>query len=252
MGAYSRIAPKCKWSYAALTIWTRISRVLSELVVVRVKTLVPTTHTLLAFVIVSVTLMLLPGPANFFILSVGVSEGRRAAYRAVAGVETAAMVRVLLTAVGLSAVLTSSAVVFAVIRWAGVSYFLYLAARAVRRGHLSQVASAPHGATSTWRAFRKGFTAGLGNPKTLLFFVAFFPQFVQVGQGPAVTQMFILGLVYVLVGTVWDLSFAYVSGIVGGWLWRRPQVNPWSGRIEAVAYLGLAAYAATTGNRSQR
>jgi threonine/homoserine/homoserine lactone efflux protein len=213
---------------------------------------VPTTHTLIAFVVVSATLMVLPGPSNFFILAHGVGAGRGAALRAVAGIETAATIRVLLTAVGLSAVLASSAVVFAVIRWAGVGYFLYLAARTLRNGRAEEATKVLPSTHSTWRSFRKGLTVGLGNPKTLLFFVAFFPQFVQPGRGPAFTQMLVFGLIYVCIGTTWDIGFACASGMVGSWARRRPRIRVLSERVEALAYVGLAAYTAGAGDRTVR
>jgi threonine/homoserine/homoserine lactone efflux protein len=211
----------------------------------------PTTHTLIAFVVVSATLMVLPGPSNFFILAYGVGRGRGAALRAVAGIETAAGLRVLLTAVGLSAVLASSAFAFAVIRWAGVGYFLYLGARALRSGRAKASVSARR-AGSTWRSFGKGFSVGLSNPKTLLFFVAFFPQFVQPGRGSAATQMLFLGLIYVCIAAVWDLSFALASGAIGSWLHPRPHVGAFAGRAEATAYIGLAAYTAAVGDPPRR
>jgi threonine/homoserine/homoserine lactone efflux protein len=210
----------------------------------------PTTHTLIAFAVVSATLMVLPGPSNFFILAHGVGRGRRAVVRAVAGIETASGLRVLLTAVGLSAVLASSAFAFAVIRWAGVAYFLYLAARALGSGRAKVSVNARHRAG--WRSFGKGFSVGLSNPKTLLFFVAFFPQFVQPGRGSAATQMLFLGLIYVCIGAVWDLSFALASGAIGSWLHRRPHVGVFAGRAEATAYLGLAAYTAAVGDPPRR
>jgi threonine/homoserine/homoserine lactone efflux protein len=192
--------------------------------------------------------MVTPGPANFFILAHGVGQGRAAAVRAVAGIETAAAVRVLLTAVGLSVVLASSALAFSAIRWAGVGYFLYMAVRALRNSQARTPTTASGRAGSTWRSFRKGFSVGLSNPKTLLFFVAFFPQFVQPGQGSAVTQMLILGLIYVCIGTAWDLGFALVSGAIGSWLRRRPRVGVFAGRAEATVYVGLAAYTAAVGH----
>jgi threonine/homoserine/homoserine lactone efflux protein len=196
--------------------------------------------------------MVTPGPSNFFILAHGVGQGRRAAVRAVVGIETAAAIRVLLTAVGLSAVLASSALVFSAIRWAGVGYLLYLAARALRSNPDVNPAEVSRRVGSTWRSFRKGFTAGLSNPKTLFFFVAFFPQFVQPGRGSGVTQMLILGLIYICIGTVWDLSIALASGTLGSRLQRRPQVGVFAGRAEATVYLGLAAYTAVVSHPARR
>jgi threonine/homoserine/homoserine lactone efflux protein len=90
----------------------------------------PTSQTLLAFALVSVAIMVIPGPSNFFLLAHGIGHGRRAALAAMTGIETASAIRILLTAAGLSALLASSAVAFDAIRWAGAAYLLYLGLRA--------------------------------------------------------------------------------------------------------------------------
>src|SRR6195952_283994 len=92
----------------------------------------PTSATLLAFTLVSLGIVIMPGPSNFFLLAHGIGYGRRAAVAAMTGISAASMIRVLLTAAGLSAVLASSAVALGIIRWAGVAYLAYLGVRAVR------------------------------------------------------------------------------------------------------------------------
>ena len=87
--------------------------------------------------------MVIPGPANLFLLAHGVGHGRRAALAAVIGVETASAIRVVLTAAGLSALLASSAVAFSLIRWAGVAYLTYLGVRAFCGQHKEQTAKPP-------------------------------------------------------------------------------------------------------------
>ena len=211
----------------------------------------PTVETLIAFAIVSAALMVLPGPSNFFILAHGIGHGRRAALAAVMGIAAASAIRVVLTAAGLSAVLASSAVAFNVIRWAGVAYLLYLGVTAWRSCHDGRgVASSERGPPRR-RSFRNGLLVGLGNPKMVLFFVAFFPQFVEPAQGSAVIQMLVLGAVFWVIGTVWDLGCAVVSGAIGRWLRRRPRVQALQGRAEGTAYFGLAAWTALSGSRSR-
>src|ERR1051326_1944257 len=206
----------------------------------------PTSHTLIAFAVVSVTLIVLPGPANFFILGHGISQGRESVVRAVLGITTASAVRLLLTIAGLSAVLATSAAALTVIRWAGAGYFLYLAARALRGGRARVLATGGGRTGSMWRSFRKGFAVGIRNPKTLLFFLAFFPQFVQAGRGAPATQMLILGLVNCCIGATWDFSLALASSALGRWLDRRPHISDLGSRAEATTYLGLAVYGVAT------
>lgn len=209
----------------------------------------PTQQTLLAFALVSVGLMVIPGPSNFFLLAHGIGHGRRAALAAMTGIETAAAIRVLLTAAGLSAVLASSAVAFSLIRWAGAAYLACLGIRAFRTGRPGQSPGVPARPVPLARSARKGLMVGLGNPKMVIFFLAFFPQFVHPAQGSRAGQMLILGAVFWVIGVLWDLAFACASGEIGAWLQRRPRIRAAQPRLEGLAYLGLAGWAAATGSR---
>lgn len=210
----------------------------------------PTQQTLLAFALVSAGIMVIPGPSNFFLHAHGIGHGRRSALAAMTGIETASAIRVLLAAAGLSAVLASSAVAFSLIRWAGVAYLAYLGVRAFRGGRREESPGAPGLPVSLARSARKGLIAGLGNPKMVIFFLAFFPQFIHPTRGSQAGQMLILGAVFWVIGAIWDLLFACASGTIGAWLRRRPRIRAAQPRLEGLVYLGLAAWAAITGSRS--
>ena len=204
----------------------------------------PTPQTLLAFALVSAAIMVIPGPSNFFLLAHGIGHGRRAALAAMTGIETASAIRILLTAAGLSALLASSAVAFNGIRWAGTAYLLYLGIRAFRGRRPQHEAGSPVPTVPLARSARKGLIVGLGNPKMVIFFLAFFPQFIHPAQGSAVGQILILGAVFWVLGAIWDLAFAYASGTIGTWLHSRPRIRAAQPRLEAIAYLGLAGWTA--------
>jgi threonine/homoserine/homoserine lactone efflux protein len=210
----------------------------------------PAPQTLLAFVLVSAALMIIPGPSNLFLLAHGIGHGRRSALAAVTGIETASAIRVLLAAAGLSAVLASSAAAFNAIRWAGVAYLAYLGVRAFRAGQPGEPAGAPARPVPLARSACKGLIVGLGNPKMVIFFLAFFPQFIHPAQGSAAGQMLILGTVFWIIGAIWDLAFACAAGTIGSWLARRPRIRAAQPRLEGLAYLGLAGWAAITSTRS--
>jgi threonine/homoserine/homoserine lactone efflux protein len=210
----------------------------------------PTQQTLITFAIVSVGIMVVPGPSNFFLLTHGVGHGRRSALAAMAGIETASAIRVLVTAAGLSAVLASSAVALNVIRWAGVGYLLYLGMRAFRSGHPEESADSSARSVPVRRSAWEGLIVGLGNPKMVIFFIAFFPQFIHPGQGSEVAQILVLGAIFWLIGAVWDLAFACASGTIGTWLRGRPRIRAAQPHVEGLAYLSLAGWAAATGSRS--
>lgn len=205
----------------------------------------PTEQTLLAFTLVSAGIMLMPGPSNFFLLAHGISHGRRSALAAMTGIEAASAIRVLLTAAGLSALLASSAIAFSAIRWAGVAYLAYLGFRSLRTTP-DQAPGFPRAAVPLLRSARKGLIVGLGNPKMVIFYLAFLPQFIHPGRGTAGVQILILGTIFWILGAIWDLVFAAASGTIGSWLQHRPRIRAAQPRLEGAAYLGLASWAAAT------
>src|SRR6516165_3665155 len=145
----------------------------------------PTAQTLLAFALVSAGIMVIPGPSNFFLLAHGIGHGRRS---------------------GLSALLAASAVAFNLIRWAGVAYLAYLGVRAFRHHRLATPAQTGQ-AVPVARSACKGLLVGLGNPKMVIFFIAFFPQFIHPADGSETGQMLMLGTIFWLIGAIWDLAF---------------------------------------------
>jgi threonine/homoserine/homoserine lactone efflux protein len=191
-----------------------------------------------------------PGPSNLFLLAHGIGHGRRAALAATSGIAIASAVRVLLTAAGLSALLACSAVAFNVIRWAGVAYLVYLGIRTFRSGMPEGPRDAPAREVSLAHSVRKGLLVGLGNPKMVIFFLAFFPQFVHPSQGSEMSQILVLGAVFWVIGAAWDLAFAGAAGKIGAWLQRRPAGRTAQHRFEGVAYFGLAGGAAVSSSRT--
>jgi threonine/homoserine/homoserine lactone efflux protein len=216
----------------------------------REREIVPTQETLIGFAIVSAGIMIIPGPSNFFLLAHGIGHGRRSALAAMTGIEAASAIRVLLTVAGLSAALASSAVAFSVIRWAGAAYLLYLGIRALRSGAAKEAPGSSGQAVPVGRSVRKGLLVGLGNPKMVIFFIAFFPQFIHPGQGSQAGQMLVLGAIFWVIGASWDLGFACASGAIGTWLHRRPRIEAAQPRAEGLTYLGLAGWAAISGSLS--
>jgi threonine/homoserine/homoserine lactone efflux protein len=209
----------------------------------------PTQQTLLAFALVSAGIMLIPGPSNFFLPAHGIGHGRRSALAAMTGIEAASAIRVLLAAAGLSALLASSAAAFSLIRWAGVAYLAYLGIQAFRTRRPGASPQTPERPMPLARSARKGLVVGLGNPKMGIFYLAFFPQFIHPAQGSRTAQMLILGTVFWIIGAIWDLAFASASGTIGTWLKHRPHLHAAQPRLEGLAYLALASWAAITSSR---
>jgi threonine/homoserine/homoserine lactone efflux protein len=211
----------------------------------------PSSSTLLVFAITTLGLIAIPGPANLYILARGIGYGRSTAIVSAFGIESANVVYVAATAFGVVAVLASSALAFSVIRWLGVAYLLYLGVRALTRrdpGLLPEV----RGGTSRRRSYRQGFLVGISNPKVALFFLAFFPQFVDPGHGSATVQVLVLGAVFVSLGLAADVLNALAASTIGAWLRRRPAFLRRQNQVAGALYLGLGAWAAAAGGSHDR
>ncbi len=210
----------------------------------------PTPATLASFALASMLLILLPGPAMLFLVARGVAGGARAGALSALGIESATAVYVVATAFGLTAVLAASTTAFTVVRYAGAAYLVVLGIRTLRdRSDPRPVASsaAPAGG---WTMWRQGFLVGIGNPKVALFFLAFFPQFIHPDAGPVAGQVFVLGAVTMVIGTVLDLSYGIFGGLVRARLAGRSRALRRGRLAVGLTYIGLGGLTAVLGGRA--
>lgn len=207
----------------------------------------PTGATLLTFSLTSLALIALPGPSVAYILATTLRSGRGAGVAATLGVETGYLVHVLGTVVGLSAVIATSAAAFSVVKVAGAGYLLFLAWRAWRSrddrtlGTLTDRTDGPAPDAGRRRAFLRALPVGALNPKTAIFYLAFLPQFVRADAGPAVTQLLVLGLLFIALATVVDVQWALAGGLL-----RRRLPGLRMRVVDRVGAVVLAALAALT------
>lgn len=170
------------------------------------------TSTLVPFVLASALLVLIPGPAVMYIVSTGISRGRRAAFASVLGIETGAMVHVAAAAVGASALVASSTIAFSILKSAGAVYLFYLGWKTLRSRDSALEPASPT-ESSPWRSFARGMLVNALNPKVALFFLAFIPQFVRPGQGAVALQFLLLGAIFIAVAFVIDLSSRWLRAL---------------------------------------
>jgi threonine/homoserine/homoserine lactone efflux protein len=208
---------------------------------------VPTLATILVFSAVAAGVAAVPGPSNMFVLSRGIGFGPRPAIYGAAGCATGAFTYVLLTAVGLAAVIASSEAVFSAIHYAGAAYLIYLGIRAIRSG-ASFEGLGPAGSARAAGAYRQGVLVELTNPKVALFFLALFPQFVHPSQGAAWTQILVLGLLFCAIGFLSDSIYALGSGAIGNRLRRSTKASSRLSRLAGGIYIGLGAWALAGGS----
>ena len=194
--------------------------------------------TILYFLGASILLTLAPGPDNTFIVAQGLSRVRRAAIITALGMCSGISVHTVAAALGASALLYSSSYAFAILKYAGAAYLLYLAYKAIKEHSilLKQNLGEP---PSAYILFRRGFLMNVLNPKVALFFLAFLPQFVSM-QGSAVAwQMILLGFIFMAQAVCLFTVIGYLSGSVGNIILKNPGVSKYFAWLTAGIFASL-------------
>lgn len=155
----------------------------------------------IAFVAAAVVLLAIPGPTILTVISYSASHGRRATLPLILGVALGDSTALVLSLVGLGALLSASALWFNVVKWAGGLYLLYLGIKMLRAGVSTPVAAAMPAAESLSRLFLNTYAVTALNPKGIVFFVAFLPQFLS-PTAPAAPQLWILGTTFVVLAAI--------------------------------------------------
>lgn len=210
----------------------------------------PDLPTLGIFVAASLPLLLVPGPAVLYIVARGMDGGGSAGLISMLGVQVGAVVHIAFAAVGLSAILASSAVAFSVVKWLGVAYLIWLGiSRLISRDEVETPANVVR--KRPVDLFWQGALVNVLNPKTALFFLAFLPQFIDPSQSAAWVQVLALGLTFVFLAMCTDSLYALISGTAGGWLKRRyesPRFQRGQRYFSGGVYLALGAATALSGS----
>ena len=196
--------------------------------------------TLALFMLASLALAVVPGPAVLYIVAQSVDQGRLAGLVSALGIGTGGLVHVIAATIGLSSLLASSATAFTIVKYAGAAYLILLGIRRLmtRETVADEITRPPrpHG-----RIFADGVVVNVLNPKTALFFLAFLPQFVDPGQGAATLQILLLGLIFVVIALGSDSLWALAAGTLGAWLRRSSWylgVKRW---VTGTVFVGLGA-----------
>lgn len=204
----------------------------------------PDISTLALFCVVTLGLLVVPGPAVLYIVTRSVTQGRSAGLISVLGVHTGSVVHVAAAALGISALLAASATAFTVVKYVGVAYLLWLGVRKLmRRGEGDETIELQ--VQSNKRLFWEGFVVNVLNPKTAIFFVAFLPQFANPDAGPIGPQILLLGVLWVVLGMASDGTYAMLASALAGRVRGSARVRRRLDVGSGVVYLGLAAWLTT-------
>jgi threonine/homoserine/homoserine lactone efflux protein len=203
---------------------------------------VPDQAHLTAFLAAALVLAITPGPGIFYVLARSLGEGTRVGVRSSLGTAVGGLCHVVAAAVGLSALLMTSATAFEVVRLAGAVYLVFLGVRTLLR-------HADHPTRERGDAFRQGVLTELLNPKTALFFLTFLPQFAQPERGAVAAQLLALGAVSVALNSSADLVVAAAAGRARGTLRAGSRWVKRQRVFSGVALIALGGYAAATDRR---
>jgi threonine/homoserine/homoserine lactone efflux protein len=198
---------------------------------------------------VSFAIIVIPGPSVMFVVGRALSLGRRAALVTVAGNALGFYVQVVFVALGLGAVVERSVAVFTAIKLIGAVYLVWLGVQAVVHRTANARASMVEdesGAVAHRSVFVDGFVVGVANPKTIVFFAAILPQFVQTGGAPAGLQMLELGVVFAVIALLSDSVWGLAAGTARAWFVSSPRRLELVGAAGGVAIVGLGIRLALT------
>jgi len=207
----------------------------------------PDLSTLAVFAAASLALIAVPGPSVLYIVGTSISQGRRAGIASMLGVQAGALIHVAAAAVGVSAVLASSAELFNAVKFAGAAYLVWLGVQRIR--HAGEPDAAERPPRSHAHLFRQGVVVNLLNPKVAMFFLAFLPQFVDPDAASPGLQVLALGLVFVAIAVVSDGVYTLVAGAAAERLRGSVRARRRMDRIGGGVMIGLGAVAALTGQR---
>lgn len=192
-----------------------------------------------AFLLTAVLLTATPGPDNLMVLSVGMSRGKRAGMAFGLGCALGCLSHTALALVGASALVAASPVAFLLLKITGGVYLVGLGMQALRHAGGATIDADQAGEVSLQRLFAKGLLANAINPKVVLFFLSFLPQFVDPSQSDVAWQLGLLGVLFTAQAAILFGLLGYFAGSVGGWLSRKPSVGLWLDRLAGCVFIGL-------------
>ena len=198
-----------------------------------------------AFVLACIALALTPGLDTFYILARSGREGRTVGMAAVLGINTGCLVHTLAAVLGISAILMTSALAFAALKYLGAAYLVWVGLRMLLARQSARQPTVTRG-RGLRAAFRQGMLTNVLNPKVALFFLAFLPQFVSMQAPHPQLGLAVLGLSFIGVGLVWSMVLAMLGGQVHRLLDARPHFGQWMDRACGTVLLGFGIRLALT------
>jgi threonine/homoserine/homoserine lactone efflux protein len=184
----------------------------------------PEVTNLWVFVVAAVSLNVTPGPDTLYVLARSVGQGRKAGVVSVLGGSTGRLVHTFAAALGLSALVLSSPRAYALVKYAGAAYLVFLGARMILGGKDARPTEGDRPQSqSLARIYAQGLATNVLNPAVAAFFISFLPQFIDPARGSVAAQVVFLGALFTTTATLWSLTVALAAGTFGNLLARHPR-----------------------------
>jgi threonine/homoserine/homoserine lactone efflux protein len=199
--------------------------------------------TLLTFIGTSFLLAISPGPDILFVITQGISNSKKTGVLTAIGLALGNLVHTLGAVLGASIIFKTSPLAFNIFKIIGVLYLFFLAYKAIKhRNEGLKIENKPQKVKSSIQTVAKGFIMNVFNPKVALFFLAFFPQFINPDLGQVHLQMILLGLIFVAIVIVTFGAFGYFSGYIADKFLRRSNYSKAMNVISAIVFIGIGIY----------
>jgi threonine/homoserine/homoserine lactone efflux protein len=207
----------------------------------------PSPGLLAVFALATFVLTATPGPGVLYVVGRSVGSGRRSGLASMLGIETGEAVYIAGAALGITALLATSATALSVLRYGGAAYLILLGIRAWRQHDEETEADRQPAGRGHWGAYGRGLVVQLLNPKVAVFFLAYFPQFIRPGHAVQ-PQVIVLGAIYLTIAVITDTCYVLLASWLADRLARTPTARRRRARISALTYFVLAAAAILIGD----
>ncbi len=201
----------------------------------------------LGFIIAAILLNLTPGTDSMYIITRSMAQGKTAGFYSVLGITSGILVHTLLASLGLSVLLANSPTAFMIVKYIGASYLCYLGFKMLTSKQQPLIADslsedkqlATAKSTNHWQIYQQGVLTNVFNPKVALFFLAFFPQFIDSSYAHGMLSFLILGLTFATTGFIWCSCLALLASLLSKNLRENPSIEVVLNKISGVVFIGL-------------
>jgi threonine/homoserine/homoserine lactone efflux protein len=192
---------------------------------------------LLAYMAACSVIILIPGPAQALVLSNCIGNGKKSGITTAIGLNLATVFHSIAAALGLSAILATSAEAFSAVKFAGAAYLIYMGITTLVKNDKSEISLNKNETSS--KIFTRAFVTGLLNPKVAIFFLAFLPQFVDTANGYVFIQFLVLGTILGIMDVIYESILAIIADHASRWFVNNKRFTKWRTRITGSVLVGL-------------